>query len=72
MTTTTPTGMDTFHGQKIEGGKVHVFTAGRSGSFMGAKTFCTGRTVSGVVSVNAAVDCVACVKRAAKDGIDVS
>lgn len=54
-----------FKGQKIDGGKVHIFN--------NSSTFCTGRSMDFVVAVSedTQVDCAACVKRAAKNGIEV-
>lgn len=58
-----------FKGQKIDGGKVHIF----KDSSRHVATFCTGRSMSYVVAVSddTHVDCAACVKRAARNGIEV-
>lgn len=59
-----------FKGQKIDGGKVHIFN---DSSSRYAATFCTGRAIDMICTVSEAtrVDCAACVKRAAKMGVEV-
>lgn len=67
MTNTTAPAM--FPAQKIDGsGSVHIAKPGRIGT---VTTFCTGRSVGWMVGTDSPVTCASCLKRAAKNGIDV-
>lgn len=60
-----------FAAQKIEGGTVHVVQAGRGRVGLGVSTFCTGRSMSWMVSTDGPVTCKACIRKADSLGMDL-